>query len=110
MSCIFSKSRKAALVDMINRGYMDKYHNILDLNGFRKRTAFLTEYAKNTYGVDNGRVFSETDSGRKAVPNTEAFTAIDSAKDNYMKKRYNNTGIIGFIKQTESDIEPSKIC
>lgn len=110
MSCVINNSRKATIVDMINRNLIDKYHNILDLNGFRSRVTWLTKYAKNTYGVDEGRLFLEENNGKKAIPNTAAFSKIDQKKSNFNKREYKDNGIMSYISENESDASVKNNC
>jgi hypothetical protein len=69
------------------KGIIDEFLNIIKQNEFRKRNRDLTDYAKNTYGVDKGMLFSEKtvysadNSYYQAVPNKAAFKAIDKAKN-----------------------------
>lgn len=78
MSC-FKNSINGAKSDLINRGLVDKYMNILDLGKFRARVTQLSNYASSKYGVTE-RLFYDEQNGTKAVPNIKAFQQIDKRK------------------------------
>jgi hypothetical protein len=78
MSC-FKNSINGAKSDLINKGLVDEYMNILDLGKFRARVTELSNYASTTYGVTE-RLFYDEQNGTKAVPNREAFRKIDRKK------------------------------
>lgn len=71
---------------LVAKGAIDKYLNIIDLNGFRKEVVELTKLAKNKHNVDKGLLFGERTiySANKpyfqAVPNKDAFSEIDKLK------------------------------
>lgn len=71
---------------LVAQGAIDKYLNILDLNGFRKEVVELTKLAKNKHNVDKGLLFGERTiysadkSYFQAVPNKDAFSEIDKVK------------------------------
>ena len=76
---IFRTSEAATKSWFRVNGLIDKYLNILDLNGFRKNNTKWSNYAKSKYGVE-GRLFSEDNNGTKAIPNTEMFKRLDETK------------------------------
>jgi hypothetical protein len=71
---------------LVAKGAIDKYLNIIDLNGFRKEVVELTKLAKNKHNVDKGLLFGERTiySANKpyfqAVPNKDAFSEINKVK------------------------------
>lgn len=78
-SCEFKTSEASTKSWLLERNIIDKYRNILDLNKFRAEVTRLSKYANTKYGVQQ-RLFSETPDGKKAIPNRDAFKAIDNAK------------------------------
>lgn len=81
-SCEFRTSEASTKAWLRTRNIIDKYLNILDLPKFRTTVTDLSNTARTKYGVE-GRLFTETNNGTKAVPNKAAFKAIDSAKGIY---------------------------
>jgi hypothetical protein len=82
-SCDFKTTEASTKAWFRTNKIIDNFLNIIDLSKFRKEVTKFTDYAKEKYGVDKGRLFLEEGGGKKAVPNKEAFKAIDRAKGNY---------------------------
>ena len=78
----FKTSEASTKAWLRTRGIVDRYLNILDLNRFRINVTNLSKDANEKFGITQ-RLFTEEDNGRKAVPNKEAFKAIDNAKGVY---------------------------
>lgn len=81
-SCEFKTSEASTKSWLRDRKIIDGYLNIMDLNKFRITVTNLSNTAQNKYGIAE-RLFSETSDGKKAIPNKEAFKAIDNAKGIY---------------------------
>jgi hypothetical protein len=81
-SCEFKTSEAATKSWLRDRKIIDGFLNILDLNKFRITVTNFSNVAQNKYGITE-RLFSETEDGKKAIPNKEAFKAIDNAKGIY---------------------------
>jgi hypothetical protein len=79
-SCDFKTTEASTKAWFRTNKIIDNFLNIIDLSKFRKEVTKFTDYAKEKYGVDKGRLFLEEGGGKKAVPNKEAFKAIDEAK------------------------------
>ena len=73
----FKTSEAAAKAGLRTQGAINEFLKILDLPKFRKLNSQYSNYASETYGV-NERLFSED--GDKAVPNRQAFKKIDAIK------------------------------
>lgn len=79
-SCNFKNSKDSTKAWFITNDIIDKFYNILDLKKFRIENSRHTNVAKAKLGVDEGRIYGETNNGTKAIPNENAFNAIDNAK------------------------------
>lgn len=75
----FVTSEASTKAAMRTRGAIDRFLNIVDLGLFRTLNTKWSNDAKERFGVQQ-RLFSEVNDGKKAVPNKEAFKAIDNAK------------------------------
>ena len=75
----FVTSEASTKAAMRTRGAIDKFLNIVDLGLFRKLNTKWSNDAKERFGVQQ-RLFSEVNNSTKAVPNKEAFKAIDNGK------------------------------
>ena len=64
---------------------IDSYLNILDIGKFRAANTRWSQEANTQFLID-GRLFSEENDGRKAVPNVEMFQRIDAAKNIWYKE------------------------
>lgn len=82
----FKTAEASTKSQLRTNGLIDNFLNILKQSEFRKKNKELTDYAKSKYGVDQGMLFSERtiySAGNEyyqAVPNKQAFRAIDEAK------------------------------
>jgi hypothetical protein len=82
----FKTSEASTKAQFRTNGLIDTFLNILKQNQFRQENRRLTDVAKTKYGVDKGMLFSERtvqsggNSYYQAVPNKDAFKAIDEAK------------------------------
>src|ERR1035437_4797844 len=71
---------------LVAKDIIDKYLNIKDINKFREEVTRLTKAAKEKYGIDIGRLFTERTissadkSYYQAYPNKQAFSIINSKK------------------------------
>jgi hypothetical protein len=84
-SCEFKTAEASTKSWLRSKNIIDGYLNILDLNAFRINVTTLSNQARTKYNVGE-RLFSETADGKKAIPNKEAFKAIDNAKGIYYQK------------------------
>jgi hypothetical protein len=75
----FVTSEASTKAAMRTRGAIDKFLNIVDLGLFRTLNTRWSNDAKERFGVQQ-RLFSEINNSTKAVPNKEAFKAIDNGK------------------------------
>ena len=75
----FVTSEASTKAAMRTRGAIDKFLNIVDLGLFRTLNTKWSNDAKERFGVQQ-RLFSEVNNSTKAVPNKEAFKAIDNGK------------------------------
>ena len=75
----FVTSEASTKAAMRTRGAIDKFLNIVDLGLFRTLNTRWSNDAKERFGVQQ-RLFSEVNNSTKAVPNKEAFKAIDNGK------------------------------
>jgi hypothetical protein len=75
----FRTSEASTKAAMRTRGAIDKFLNIVDLGLFRTLNTRWSNDAKERFGVQQ-RLFSEINNSTKAVPNKEAFKAIDNGK------------------------------
>ena len=75
----FRTSEASTKAAMRTRGAIDKFLNIVDLGLFRTLNTKWSNDAKERFGVQQ-RLFSEVNNSTKAVPNKEAFKAIDNGK------------------------------
>lgn len=73
----FSTSEASTKASLRTKGAIDKFLNILDYNKFNTLNNQWSQDAKERFNI-KGRLFSEEDN--KAVPNKNAFKAIDNAK------------------------------
>ena len=73
----FKTSEASTKSWMRTNGFIDRFLNIIDLNGFREANKKWSDYATSEYGTE-GMLFAEE--GTKALPNKEAFEQIDKAK------------------------------
>jgi hypothetical protein len=82
-SCNFRTSEASTKAWFRTRGLLDQYLNIPEgkLNDFRMANGKWSAEAENRYGI-KGRLFTETNGGKKAIPNTELFQKIDFIKMN----------------------------
>lgn len=78
----FRTSEASTKAAMRTQGAIDKFLNIVDLGLFRKLNGKWSRDAKERFNVQQ-MLFSEKDGGKVAVPNKEAFKAIDNAKGIY---------------------------
>ena len=85
-ACEFKSSFKSTKSFFVQKGFIDFYQNILNLNGFRKANAYWSKRAQERYGVE-GMLFTEiTKRGvndkvyHQASPNMDAFHMIDEKK------------------------------
>jgi len=81
----FVTSEAATKAAMRTRGAIDKFLNIVDLGLFRTLNTRWSNDAKERFGVQQ-RLFSEVNNSRKAVPNKEAFKAIDNGKGTFYQE------------------------
>ena len=81
----FVTSEAATKAAMRTRGAIDKFLNIVDLGLFRTLNTRWSNDAKERFGIQN-MLFSEEDDGKKAVPNKEAFKAIDNGKGTFYQE------------------------
>lgn len=75
----FKTAEASSKSAMRTQGAIDGFLNIIDLGLFRKLNSNWSRAAKERYDIQQ-MLFFEKNDGRKAVPNKEAFTAIDNAK------------------------------
>jgi len=82
-SCNFRTSEASTKSWFRTRGLLDQYLNIPEgkLSDFRMANGRWSAEAEKRYGV-KGKLFTETNGGKKAVPNTEMFQKIDFIKLN----------------------------
>ena len=59
------------------KGIIDKYLNIIDLGKFRSEHLKLRNQIKEYFPNFNDKLFIESDNGKKAYPNKEAFKKLD---------------------------------
>jgi len=78
----FKTSEASPKSAMRTQGAIDKFLNITNLNLFRQLNGRWSRDAQDRYDVQ-GMLFSEENDGKVAVPNKEAFKAIDNAKGIY---------------------------
>ena len=80
-TCNFVTAEASTKAWFRTRGLIDDKLNIPNgaIDSFRKETSRLSKYAMAKYGV-SGRIFTESASGTKALPNTGMFYMIDAAK------------------------------
>jgi len=81
----FVTSEASTKAAMRTRGAIDKFLNIVDLGLFRTLNTRWSNDAKERFGVQQ-RLFSEVNNSRKAVPNKEAFKAIDNGKGTFYQE------------------------
>ena len=75
----FKTSEASTKAAMRTQGAIDKFLNITNLNLFRQLNGRWSKDASDRFDVQE-MLFSEKDNGKVAVPNKEAFKAIDTAK------------------------------
>jgi hypothetical protein len=85
-SCNFRTTEASTKAWFRTRGLLDQYLNIPEgkLNDFRIANGRWSAEAKKRFGLE-GKVFYETNGGKKAIPNTELFQRIDYVKMNMVE-------------------------
>ena len=81
----FVTSEASTKAAMRTKGAIDKFLNIVDLGLFRTLNTRWSNDAKERFGVQQ-RLFSEINNSTKAVPNKEAFKAIDNGKGTFYQE------------------------
>lgn len=70
------KSETKAKDYLRSKGVLDRYNNILNLKNFRKQHRIIRDSANEKYGIDT-QWFVEENGGKKALPITYLFKAVD---------------------------------
>ena len=100
---------------LIAKGLIDKFLNIIDYSNFKKEVIELTNLAKEKHGVDKGSLFGERTissadtSYYQAVPNKDAFNAIDKIRKKTQPKGLQDISGIGPLEGQLMAIEKGAI-
>ena len=100
---------------LIAKGLIDKFLNIIDYSNFKKEVIELTNLAKEKHGVDKGSLFGERTissadtSYYQAVPNKDAFNAIDKIRKKTQPKGFQDISGIGPLEGDLMAVEKGAI-
>ncbi len=84
MACKIVRTSKALTrQELIGKGVIDKFNNILNLGEYRRLNTVYSNHAQNTYDVGDRLLLED---GNKAVFNIEAFYKVDAGKNIYYKE------------------------
>ena len=79
----FSTSQASTKAWYKTRNLIDQYYNVLDYNKTVQYVNEHTKYLKDTYGIDEGNIYTFEQGGKKVIPNTRAFHVYDAMKGIY---------------------------
>jgi hypothetical protein len=86
-TCDFTTTQASTIAWFTTEGILGKTNlNIKDLNKFRVNNTKWSNYTNARYGT-SGRLFSEKNNGKTAVPNISMFNQVDSLKNPIIQNR-----------------------